>query len=136
MTRARTWKNTGKTPEQLLLEAVFPMENSVPESTAPTSRDRERLGERLEAENKRMAGVNREHFVDQKSLCTSCKWASITRQASKNARVIHCNQYSRNMPEDILECTDYAAFGSLSLSQMADIATLIDDRPDRYRGYL
>ena len=112
------------------------MDDRKPESTAPTQRDRNRLGERLEAENKRMEGVIREHFVDQRSLCTSCKWASISRQASKNARVIHCNQYGRNMPEDITECTDYSAFGSLSLSQMADIATLIDDRPDRYKGYL
>jgi hypothetical protein len=122
----------GKPLEQVLAE----MNDNVPESTAPTIRDRERLGDRLEAENKRMVGVQREHFVDQRSLCTSCKYASIMRQSSKNARNIYCNQYSKLMPEDVAECTDYAAFGSLSLSQMADIATLIDDRPDRYRGYL
>lgn len=107
-----------------------------PESNAPTRVDRYQLGERLEAESKKMTGVVREHFVDQRSLCTSCKHSAITRQHSKNARRIYCNDFGKVMPEDIAECTAYAAFGSLSLSQMADIATLIDDRPDRYRGYL
>lgn len=109
-----------------------PVEANKPEVGA----SRERLADQLEAQTKRLRGIMRGHFVDQRSLCGSCKWASITRQASRNTRVIYCNQYSRNMPEDIAECTDYAAFGSLSLSQMADIATLIDDRPDRYKGYL
>lgn len=112
------------------------MEDNIPEAVAPTSRDRYKLGERLEAENKRVEGVIRESFVDQRSLCTSCKHASIKRQSSKNTRVIYCSEIGKVMPEDISECTDYAAFGSLSLSQMADIATLIDDRPDRYKGYL
>jgi len=106
------------------------------QNTPPTADDRYRLGERLEAETKRLTGIAREHFVDQKSLCTSCKHATITRQHSRNARRIYCNDFDKVMPEDIAECTAYAAFGSLSLSQMADIATLLDDRPDRYRGYL
>jgi len=106
------------------------------DSTPPSPDERYRLGERLEAENKRLTGVAREHFVDQRSLCSSCKWASIRRQASKNARIIFCSNFAQLMPEDIKECTAYAAFGSLSLGQMADIATLIDDRPDKYQGYL
>ncbi len=107
-----------------------------PESSGPPSVNRYELGERLEAETKRITGVMRGHFSDQESLCSSCKYVQITRQHSQNTRRIYCGQLSRYMPEDIAECTDYAAFGSLSLSQMADIATLIDDRPDRYKGYL
>jgi len=106
------------------------------ESQPPSADDRYRLGERLEAENKRLTGVAREHFVDQKSLCSSCKWASIRRQYSRNARIIFCSNFTQLMPEDIKECTAYQAFGSLSLGQMADIATLIDDRKDRNQGYL
>lgn len=106
------------------------------EANKPQSVDRYELGERLEVETKRLQGVMRGHFVDQRSLCTTCKYASIKRQASRNVRVIRCSVIGQIMPEDIAECTDYAAFGSLSLSQMANIATLIDDRPDRYKGYL
>lgn len=108
----------------------------VPEPKPPSLVDRYQLGERLEAESKKLQGVAREHFVDQRSLCSSCKHSTITRQHSRNARRIYCNDFGKVMPEDISECTAYQAFGSLSLSQMADIATLIDDRPDRYRGYL
>ena len=106
------------------------------ESQPPTADDRYRLGERLEVESKRLTGVAREHFIDQKSLCSSCKWASIRRQHSRNARLIFCVNFSQIMPEDIKECTAYTAFGSLSLGQMAEIATLIDDRKDRNQGYL
>lgn len=102
----------------------------------PSEDERYRLGQRLEAETKRITGVAREHFVDQRSLCGSCKHATIRRQGSRNTRVIWCTSFSQQVAEDIMECTEYAAFGSLSLSQMADIATIIDDRPDRYQGYL
>lgn len=122
-----------------LKQVLKEMENDTPHTPdirQPSEDDRYRLGERLEAENKRLSGVQREHFVDQRSLCTSCKNASIRRRESRNARIIHCNHFDRPMPEDITECTAYAKFGSLSLQQMADIATIIDDRPDKYRGYL
>lgn len=125
-------------PEQRLyaeLKAIMDDKPVNPQSTPPAD-DRYQLGERLEAENKRLTGVIRDHFVDQRSLCSSCKHATILRQHSRNARVIHCQNFDKRVPEDIAECTAYLAFGSLSLSQMADIATLIDDRPDRYRGYL
>lgn len=110
---------------------------ATPTSRPPETTDnRYELGQRLENETKRLTGVTRDHFVDQHSLCSSCTHASIRRQGSRNTRTIHCHEYGKQMPEDIVECTDYRAFGSLSLSQMAEIATLIDDRPDRYRGYL
>lgn len=110
--------------------------SETPSTDKPEGVDRYRLADRLETETKRLQGVMRGHFTDQRSLCGSCKYASIKRQASRNARTIYCNDIGTFMPDDIAECTDYAAFGSLSLSQMADIATLIDDRPDRYKGYL
>lgn len=104
--------------------------------TEPAPLSRYELGEHLEAQAKKLQGVSRRHFVDQHSLCSSCKFSTITRQASQNTRRIHCGIFETRMPEDLAECTAYAAFGSLSLTQMVDIATLIDDRPDRYRGYL
>lgn len=113
-------------------------EPDVPEriKRANDSINRYEMGERLEAENKRITGVRRAHFVDQKSLCSSCKYASMRRQESRNARIVHCSVFGKQMPEDVIECTDYAAFGTLSLTQMAEIATIIDDRSDQYRGYL
>lgn len=134
MPRSRTAPSAGQLLR--LLHELAMDNNNQPEAKAPSTVDRYQLGERLEAETKKLTGVVRQHFVDQRSLCSSCKHSTIRRQHSKNTRHIYCNSLGEVVPEDISECTIYAAVGSLSLSQMADIATLIDDRPDRYRGYL
>ena len=102
----------------------------------PSGPSRYELGERLAGEAQKLEGVRRDSWVDQPSLCNSCKHAMILRQASKNSRLVRCEVWSQIMPEDISECTSHAKVGSLSLHQMAEIATIIDDRPDRYRGYL
>ena len=105
-----------------------------PEVAVPS--DRYRLGEQLEAASKRMSGITRESFIDQRSLCTSCQHATIIRRASQNARTVTCSMFSRLVPEDISECTAYFKFGELSLSQMASIAHLINDRAENQSGYL
>lgn len=98
--------------------------------------NRYELTERLQEEAKKLEGIRRQQFVDQPSICSHCKYAQITRQASKNYRTIRCSVYGRNMPEDIIECNEYASYMDLSLSQMAEIATLIDPRKNLERGYL
>lgn len=98
--------------------------------------DRFKLQTRLEVETKKVQGINRESFIDQRSLCSSCKTSSIFRRSSKNTRTLYCDAYSKNMPEDITECSAYAKVGSLSLGQMCDIAYLISDRSGRHQGYL
>jgi hypothetical protein len=107
---------------------------STPEPAAISNRYE--LSERLRAETKLLEGVRQDHFVDQRSLCGTCKYAAIVRQASRNTRVMFCGHFGKVMPEDISECSVYQAINSLSLNQMVEIATIIDDRPDRYRGYL
>jgi aerobic-type carbon monoxide dehydrogenase small subunit (CoxS/CutS family) len=108
---------------------------SMPDQPAVAS-ERWKLGEQLEQESKRLAGVKQDHWIDQASLCGSCKFSKILRQTSKNNRVIRCDHFGGWMPDDITECNAYQKIGSLSLAQMVEIATLIDDRPDRYKGYL
>jgi len=92
--------------------------------------------EALEAQGKKYTGNQREHWVDNKSICTSCRWAHITRRKSRNIRQIYCNSISKFIPEDISECNEYQKFTELSLEQMAGIAVRIDPRPDGYKGYL
>lgn len=92
--------------------------------------------ETLEAQGKKYTGNQREHWVDSKSVCTSCRWAHITRRHSQNARRIYCNSINTFMYEDISECNGYQKFTELSLEQMAGIAVRIDPRPDKCKGYL
>ena len=96
--------------------------------------NRYKLTEQLEATVKRLTGVVRESFVDQTSLCSSCTYASILRRSSQNFRTINCGIYSRQMPEDIAECSAYLKMGGLSLSTMVEMAYLINDREERNNG--
>lgn len=92
--------------------------------------------DRLETISKRLEGIQRTNWVDSKGICSSCSRAFITRQASRNTRVVYCKEMGHQVPEDISECNMYRNLTTLSLGQMADIATLIDPRPDKYKGYL
>lgn len=95
----------------------------------PPEIDREKLGARLEKASQKL-GLKTDRFVDTKSLCTSCQWAFIARQASKNHRLIHCTAgYPGGyIPDDIIECNSYMNVTQLSLAQMADIAMLVGDK--------
>lgn len=88
------------------------------------------LGQNLERDTKKLQARMQGHFVDDHSICSSCKNATITRQASKNSRSITCAMLGK-VPLDITECSDYAAIGSLSLTQMSEIAILIDSKEKR-----
>lgn len=111
--------------------------SETPEYAEPSFSERHQLGNMLSEEAKRLQGIRQQHFVDQPSLCNSCKFSTILRQASQNTRKILCGVLGGTIvPEDVAECSAYETINSLSLRQMADIAVLIDDRPDRYKGYL
>ena len=90
----------------------------------------------LESEGKRYTGKRIDTWQDGKGICATCKHGMLLRQASKNERKIYCHTLSQCVPDDISECSSYGNFTQLSLSQMGEIATLIDPRPDRYKGYL
>ena len=98
--------------------------------------DRDRLTTRLEKQASRLEGQRRESFVDNKSLCTSCKCATITRIASKNNHRIKCGDMNEDVPDNITECSAYQSILTLSLSQMVEMATLIDNRSERPSGYM
>lgn len=91
--------------------------------------DREKLGNRLDQASRKLC-LKTDHFVGSKSLCTSCRWAFIARQASKNHRLIHCTGgYPGGfIPDDIIECNSYSNITELRLAQMADLAILIGDK--------
>lgn len=93
--------------------------------TQATPNLRYELADRLEAQVRKLQSRMRGHFTDTLSICTSCKYAHIMRQASKNARVIQCSMAGRQVPEDITECNSYQSVTELSLTQMAEIAVLI-----------
>ena len=83
-----------------------------------------------------LTGKRREAFTDTISLCGSCKWASSRRRAGKNARQMECQIFSGPCPEDINECSEYATITTLSLSQMAEIATLIGGEENKKVGFI
>ena len=91
--------------------------------------------EALEAQGKKYTGNQQEHWVDNKSKCTTCRWAHIVRRSSRNTRTIYCNSISKFMPEDIADCNEYQKFTDLSLNQMGQMATLIGGLPERKVGF-
>ena len=105
------------------------------DESRPTVHSSYELTEQLERAAKGIDGVRREQFVDERSLCGSCRWARITRRRSQNNRVVYCGQITEIVPEDIVECSDYRSHTSLSLEQMAGLATLIDPRDHLRNGY-
>lgn len=90
----------------------------------------------LEDQGKKYTGQRLDSWQDGKGVCSSCRNAMIIRQSSKNQRTIHCSEINAEVPDDISECNSYKNFTQLTLGQMAEIATLIDPRPDGYKGYL
>ncbi len=99
--------------------------------------NREKLGDRLEtlARKSNISGIRRESFVDTQSLCGRCRWAQITRRASRNNRVIECANFQRVVPEDIIECSAFSAQNEMSLGMMAEIAILIDNAEPKRVGF-
>ena len=90
----------------------------------------------LEDQGKKYTGKRLDTWQDGKGICASCKRSVVMRRSSKNERVIFCNELQAHVADDISECNSYQNFTQLSLAQMAEIATLIDPRPYRYKGYL
>ena len=94
----------------------------------PEDEGRAKIADQIEkvAKQQHLSGQRRETFTDSISLCSSCKWSSSRRQASRNTRRIECGIFSGPCPEDISECSEYATLTSLTLGQMAEIAIIID----------
>jgi len=92
--------------------------------------------ERLRTASQVLEGVRSVNWVDSKGICTTCSHAVIQRRLHKNERVIVCQELRRRVPEDLAECSLHHTVTRLDLDQMSQIATLIDPRPDRYKGYL
>ncbi len=82
-----------------------------------------------------LTGMRRESFVDAVSLCGSCMWAQSRRRGSRNNKQMECQVFSGPCPEDITECSEYRAVGTLSLNQMAEIAHLIDNNDPKKVGF-
>jgi hypothetical protein len=91
--------------------------------------------ERLSDEGKKYTGNHLEHWVDSKSICTTCRSGHIIRRGSQNRRAIYCNALCKFVPEDIIECNEHSTFTTLSLHQMGQMATLIGGLPERKVGF-
>ena len=108
-----------------------------PYESSPEDPERAKVAIQIEktARTQHLTGQRRESFVDQTSLCTSCKWSSSRRRSGQNTRQLECSIFRGPCPEDINECSEYATITSLSLNQMAEIATLIGGSADRKVGF-
>lgn len=89
----------------------------------------------IENEGKKLTGTHVEKWVDNKSLCSTCQHAHIMRRTSTNSRAVKCQEIGSFVPEDIKECNSYLNFTQLSLSQMAQLATLVGGLPERKVGF-
>ena len=87
------------------------------------------------AELQHLTGQRRDVFTDSVSLCSSCKWSSSRRREHQNTRQMNCSIFNGPCPEDIKECSEYGGINSLTLNQMAEIATIIDIGPRRRVGF-
>lgn len=87
------------------------------------------------AKRQHLTGRRRESFIDSTSLCNSCRWSSSRRRASTNERQMECNVFAGPCPEDITECSEYSTITSLTLSQMAGIAIIIDNGKPKRVGF-
>jgi hypothetical protein len=104
-------------------------------------RNEQRLGydatDRLRTASQPLEGVRSTNWVDAKGICVTCSHAIIQRRSSRNERVILCKELGhQRVAEDLAECSMHHTVTTLDLGQMAQIATLIDPRPDRYKGYI
>ncbi len=106
-------------------------------SDPPEDSAREKIARQISttARQQHLSGQRRESFVDDVSLCTSCKWSQSRRRHGSNTRRIECSIFSGPCPEDIQECTEYAVITSLTLNQMAEIAIIIDNGPIKRVGF-
>lgn len=104
---------------------------------SPSDSSRAHIAEQIEktAKQQHLSGKKREVFTDTISLCGSCRWAQSRRRASSNTRRMDCSVFSGPCPEDITECSEYSTITSLTLSQMADIAIIIDTGPIKRVGF-
>ena len=91
--------------------------------------------ESLEEHGKKFAGIRQQSWVDDRSICVSCKYSQIVRRRGKNTRAIYCNDIGKWVPGDIEECSSHQGFTQLSVNQMSAIATLIGGLPERKVGF-
>lgn len=103
----------------------------------PEDEGRAKVAAQIEkaAKQQHLTGQRRDAFTDSVSLCSSCKWSSSRRQASRNTKRIECGIFNGPCPEDINECSEYVTVTSLTLGQMAEIAYIIDISPKKQVGF-
>ena len=91
--------------------------------------------ESLEEQGKKFSGIRQSSWVDDKSICTTCKYSHIVRRTGKNIQSVYCTDVSQWVPGDIAECSSHKGFTELSINQMSGIATLIGGFPERNVGF-
>ncbi len=101
----------------------------------PLPSERYLLADYLEAASEKLQARKSLHFVDDKTVCNTCKNAQIMREGNKNGRVIHCRNLGEYVPTNLLECNTYSSVNELSLMQMSEIAYLIENKDKRVGFY-
>lgn len=68
------------------------------------------------------------------SLCQRCRYGFIYRRREANNLVIRCERQTHEpfMPEDVVECSGFTQKGRLTPLEMAEMATLISDKPNHH----
>ena len=70
----------------------------------------------------------------QRSLCETCRWATVIRGARLRDEIVECDQLSyrnRRVPFPVLSCSSYADRRRASLREMEEIAWVLRSDPVR-----
>ncbi len=71
----------------------------------------------------------RERTAGSDSLCAGCKHSHLYRRRGSPDASVYCHRLDRNVPPDIVECSEFEGVAALTLGQMREIALPIDSRP-------
>lgn len=76
----------------------------------------------------------RDRALAGQNLCTGCKYSHVYRRRGAPHVAVYCQSLGRHVPPDIVECSEFEAVATLSLSQMREIALRVDPRPGVNEG--
>lgn len=101
----------------------------------PVASEKYEMQQRLERIAEPLTGNRKIQFMDEASICISCRHSMVMRRGSQNNRTIRC-QMLGPVPHDLTECSSYLGINDLSLGQMVEMAMIIDPRDFTKSGYL
>lgn len=98
------------------------------------------LADKLEQMAGNLAGKSGQRkgleFVNDNNICGTCRHAHMMRREAQNVMMTYCQELSQLVPHDLIHCNKYRNITQLDLSQMSQMAVILDPRDLLKQGYL